>query len=292
MAAIPDAECARDAHRGVMRALCRVAVLSGLVIAGWLLGAGISHADEDPGGPRGSDLTQIASATPAPPSEDGSDGSSGSFDVGKIIKSTAGTALSPTPVSRVPIQPPVGKRGVLTPLHKPLTSVVKSISIPRRLTHALTPVTRILPVPAQHSPTFQPPAPAGTPAAAPTPKAAPAVRAAVATPPVPMLTPDTRTGPTNITACAPAPPAAQHTAAAPVLHRAQQAPTPAAPPNDPPVTCMIGSTGGGTSTRSTPDVTQADRWMGTSLVPIHTLRSSGASDLPRSLAAQPSTSPD
>ena len=285
MAAISAAECASGAHRGVMRALCRVAVLSGLVIAGWLVGAGISHADEDPGGPRGGGLSQIADATPS------DDGSSGSFDVSRMIKSTVGTALAPDPISRVPIHPQAVKRGVLTPLHRPLTSVVKSVSIPQ-LTHVLTPVNRILPVPAQHNAAAQPPAPVGTPVAAPAPQAVATVRPAVEKPPVPVLTPDPRTGPRSITACAPAPPAAQHAAGPPALHGAHPAPDPSAPPDNPPVTCMIGSTGGSTSTRSAPDDAQADSWMGTRVVPIRTLRYPGASDLPRSLAAQPSTSPD
>ncbi|HEY3895494.1 MAG TPA: hypothetical protein VGL88_09020, partial [Pseudonocardiaceae bacterium] len=188
--------------------------------------------------------------------------------------------------------PPAVKRGVLTPLHKPLTSVVKSAGLPQRLTPLLTPVNRVLPVPAQHSPAPQPPAPVGIPAAAPAPQAAPAVRPAVEKPPVPVHAPDTRTGPRTITACAPAPPAAQHAASPPALHDAYPAPDPSAPPDHPPVTCMIGSTGGSASTRGAPDVTQADSWMGTRLVPIHTLRYTGASDLPRSLAARPSTSPD
>lgn len=276
MAASPDAECASNAHRRVMRALCRVAVLSGLLIAGWLLGAGAGHADEDPGEALGSGLSQVPSATPS------DDGSSGSFDVDTMIKSTVGAALPTIPVSRVPVQP----------LHKPLTSVVKSVSIPQRLTHVLTPVTRTLPVPGQHSPALPPPAPAGTPAADAAPQAAPPGTAAVVMPPAPVLTPDTRTGASSITTCAPAPPAAQHTAGPPVLGRAPTAPSPAAPPDNTPVTCMLGSTGGGTSTRSAPDVMQADSWMGTSIVPIGTLRHPGTSDLPRSLAAQPTTSPD
>lgn len=285
MAAIPAAECASGAHRGVMRALCRVAVLSGLVIAGWLVGAGISHADEDPGGPRGG-LSQVADATPS------GDGSTGSFDVGRMIKSTVGAALAPNPMSRVPLHPPAVNRGVLTPLHRPLTAVMKSVSIPQRLTPVLTPVNRILPVPAQHSPAPQPPAPVGTPVAAPAPQAAPTVRPAIEKPPAPVLIPDTRTGPRTITACAPAPPAAQHAARPPALHDAYPAPDPSAPPDDPLVTCMIGSTGGSAGTRGAPDVTQAGSRMGTRLVPIHTLRYTGASDLPRSLAARPSTSPD
>lgn len=286
MAAIPAAECASGARRGVMRALCRVAVLSGLVIAGWLVGAGTSHADEDPGGPRGGGVSQIADAAPS------DDGSAGSFGVDKMIKSTVGAALAPDSISRVPIHPPAVKRGVLTPLHRPLTPVLKSVSVPQRLTHVLTPVNRTLPAPAPHSAAPQPPAPVGTPASAAAPQAVATVRPAVEKQPAPVRTPDTRTGPRNITAWAPAPSGAQHAASPPALHGAYPAPDPSAPLDNPPVTCMIGSTGGSASTRGAPDATQADSWRATRIVPIRTLRYPGTGDLPRSPAAQPSTSPD
>ena len=52
MAAIPNAGGARCVPRGMLRALpwaalLRVAVLGGLVVAGWLLGSGIGQAQEE-----------------------------------------------------------------------------------------------------------------------------------------------------------------------------------------------------------------------------------------------------
>jgi hypothetical protein len=55
---------------------------------------------------------------------------------------------------------------------------------------------------------------------------------------------------------------------------------------------MTGSTGSGAGTKSAPDVAVNDSWASTGLAPIHRLRYLIASDLARSPAAQPSTSPD
>ncbi|MDQ3760753.1 MAG: hypothetical protein M3460_03385 [Actinomycetota bacterium] len=272
MAAIPDTGGARRAHCGVSRALLRVVVLGGLVVAGWLLGSGIGQADEDLEQP-GTDLIRLVEAAP-------SDGASVSrLGVPPAMGSTVKKVLSAAPIQRLPV-PPSAKAGVL----KPLAPV-------------LAPVTRPLSGLSPPAPAIQLGAPVDQPAAVP--PAAPVVRVAVATAPVPAPGPTAvptmvGTAPPAVGACAAAHPAADPLAELPALGNepADPVPVPMSPPGTATAACLLGSSGGGISTKSTPDVAVTDSWAMAGLASMHRLLSLGADDFPRSPAGQPSTSPD
>jgi hypothetical protein len=296
VAAIPDAGGARRASRGVMRALSRVVVLGGLVVAGWLLGSGVGLANEAPGQP-GTGLVQPVSDPSANDPSDSSaqsdGGSGGPLGMPPTVGSAVTTVRSAVWVPQWPVQSPE-KLGVLEPL-------VNAVGVPKPLVHVLgprvlapqvlAPLSRFakygtgirLPAPANKLPTVPP--------------AEPAVRATAATAPVP--TPERPTvlatvahalpaGPTRAVAV----PAANPFAGQSALGDDPAAPVPASPLGSTTSPCMTGSTGSGAGTKSAPDVAVNDSWASAGLPPIHRLRHLSASDLPRSLAAQPSTSPD
>lgn len=244
MAASPDADGARYAPCGVTRALVRVAVLGGLVVAAWLLvGSGIGHADEDLG-PSGTGLLRLV---------------------------------------QLPVQPS-GKLGDLRP-------VVNAVDVPKFLVPVLSPVSRPLSGPTQHRATIRQ-APVGKSVTVP-----PTVRAA----PVPPvgLTPAVLSA-AVLTAGGHAPTpilahAVNHPVADPVTGRSvlDSAPVPVSPPASTTALCLIAGTGGGASTKSGPDLAVLNRGAATGIAPMpHRLWCLGASDLPRSPAEQPSTSPD
>jgi hypothetical protein len=255
VAAIPDTGGARCAPHGMMRALLRVVVLSGFVGAVWLLGSGIGHADDDPG---------------VPPT----------------VGSTVASVLSATPLPRLPAHPPV-RVGVLRP-------VVNAVGVPKLLTPVLAPVSRPLAGPAQRGTPIRSLARAEEAVVAP-----PAVRAAAATTSVP----EPATVPTAVGHTSPTVPV--HAAAHPVADAFAgpsalgsdpaadpTAPVPASPPGSTTSPCLIGSTAGGASTKSAPDLAMNTSWATALLTPMHRLLYLGTSDLQRSPAARPSTSPD
>jgi hypothetical protein len=266
VATIPDAGGARRALCRGTRALLRVAVLGGLVVTAWLLGSATGHADED-FRPPGTGLVRLVAA--APPDGESSGRLSGPSTAG----STVTKVLRSAPVPRLPVQLPV-KPGKLSPL-------VEAVGVPKLLVPPPPPVSRPLPGPAQH-PTAIRQAPAEQ--AVTVPPAAPPVRALSA--PAAVRTADGH-APTPIPARAFAHPIAD------VLDSAPSAPVPASPPGSTTAPGLIGSTGGGAGTKSGPDLAVMTRWAATGLEPRHhRLWCFGASDLPRSPAAQPSTSPD
>lgn len=288
MAAIPEAGGARCAPRGVMRALSRVVVLGSLVVAGWLLGSGVGLANEDPGQP-GTGLVQLVSDPgandPGDSSAQSDGGSGGPLGVPPTLGSAVTTVRSAVWVPLWSVQPPE-KLGVLEPL-------VNAVGVPKPLAHVLAPqVLAPLPRFAKYGTGIRLPAPANK---LPTvPPAEPAVRATAATAPVP--TPERPTVahalPAAPTTRAVAVPAADPFAGQSSLGDDPAAPVPASPLGSTTSPCMTGSTGSGAGTKSAPDVAVNDSWASASLPPIHRLRHLSASDLPRSLAAQPSTSPD
>ncbi|MGH3547680.1 MAG: hypothetical protein ACRDQU_06085 [Pseudonocardiaceae bacterium] len=282
MATIPDAGGARYAPRGVVRALLRFVVLSGLVIVGWLLGSGVGHATEDLGQPStGSVRLASDPGDIAGPSDGGSDAQ---FGLPPAVASTVKGALSQTSIPRLSVQPV----DVLKP-------VMRAVPVPRPLTHVLAAVSRPMSAPAQHSAGIRSQEPAHPLAAVP--PAAPTVRAAAVPAPAPAR------------AVTSVPATAGHTlshspvcdAAAPAEHpRAEElaiggdpwAPMPQSPPDSSTAQCMIGSAAGGGGTKGSPDLAVNENRADVDLASTRGLGHLSASDLPRSPAEQPSASPD
>ena len=266
MAASPDAGGARYALRGVLRALLRVVVLSALVAVGWLLGSGLSHADEDPGLP-GAGLISAVNAQPT-------DGAAGS-----IVEK----ALSTTSAPRLAVQP-AKKIGILRP-------IVHAVGSAKPLTNVLTPLPRPLSSPAPRHTAMPPAAPIDK--VAPVPPTAPAIAPLAGPAPVPDAAPTpVRHVAPAVVLCAPAAPAAQPGPAQPPLRNGPVSPVPASPPGSTPPTCAVGSTSSGASTKNAPDFAVHNGGAASNLALPDGPLQIGGSDLPRSLAVQPSTSPD
>lgn len=291
MAANPDVGSARDALHGVLRVLLRVVVLTGLIAAGWLLGSGLSHADEDPGLPG----TGIIHAVGAGSFETTS---SAGFGVPSAARPTVARLLSAASAPRLPVKPPE-KVGILRPVvhavgKAPLTkSLTQPLTKPltKPLAEILSPLPRPLSSPAAHAtPVHQAASPDKV---APVSPVAPAIapRAAAVPAPAPALLPVRHAGPTEVH-CSPGVKAAQPEPAQPPLGDSGPAdPAPASPPGNSP-SCMIGSTSSSASTKSAPDFAVHDSaTAGNRAQPDGALQLRG-SDLPRSLAVNPSTSPD
>jgi hypothetical protein len=289
VAAIPATGGARCAPLGVMRALSRVVVLGGLVIAGWLLGSGIGLANEDLGQP-GTGLAQLVSAHlvsahlvsgPGDRTAPSDSGPGGQLGVPPTVGSPITRALSALPVPGRSGQPPV-KLGVLQP-------IVNTVGVPKSL------------APVLNAPILAPQTLAAVSEPATVPPTEPASQAAFATAPVSAQgsAQGLTRGPATVNHARPA--AAICTAAAPsanpfagpsALDDDPAAPVPASPPGSTSSPCMIGSTGSGAGTKSAPDLAVHDSGATVGLTPMYRLLYLSASDLPRSPAARPSTSPD
>ena len=249
VAANPEAGGARYALHGVMRALLRVVVLGGLVAVGWLLGSGLSHADEDPGLPGVGHIQVVNDGSDAKPS------------AGIVGRPTAGSIFVHAVGSAKPVT------DVLMPLPRPLSAPAPHGTAMR----SAAPAAEVVPM--------SPPAPAVTPAVA-----APAA-------PNPAVTPVGHATAT-VVHCSTAVTAVQSVPAQAVLSEDPRDPAPASPPGSTSSPCMIGSTSSGSNTKSAPDFATHDSWATGNLAqPDGPLLLSG-SDLPRSLALKPSTSPD
>jgi hypothetical protein len=300
VAAIPDAGGARCAPHGVMRAVSRVVVLGGLVITGWLLGSGVGLANEDPGQPGTGPVRLVGDPeTWGPGDRDPGDraahsdgGSGGQLGVPPRVTSAVTRARSAVSVPRRSVQPPM-KLSVLKP-------IVNTVGVPKLLPQVSARrvlATRVLTLsrPAKYGAGIRSPAPADKPATILS--AEPPVRAAAVTTPVPPLGPatvltrlDHALPATPI--CVAAAPAADPFAGQLALGDDPTAPVPVSPPGSTVSPCTIGSAGSGAGTKSAPDFTVNDSWASTGLTLMHRLLYLSASDLPRSPAAQPSTSPD
>ncbi|HEX6402496.1 MAG TPA: hypothetical protein VF003_04945 [Pseudonocardiaceae bacterium] len=258
-----------------MRALLRVVVLGGLVAVGWLLGSGLSHADEDPGLP-GVGQIQVVN-----------DGSDAGSSAGIVGRPTAGSiferVLSDAPAPRLPVKP-TEKIGILRP-------IVHAVGSVKPVTDVLTPLPRPLSASAPHGTAMRSAAPAAevVPMSPPAPAVTPAVAAPAA--PNPAVTPVGHAIAT-VVHCSTAVTAVQSVPAQAVLSEDPRDPAPASPPGSTSSPCMIGSTSSGSNTKSAPDFATYDSWATGNLAqPDGPLLLSG-SDLPRSLALKPSTSPD
>lgn len=277
MAAIPNAGGARYAPRGVVRALLRVVLLGGLVVVGWLLGSGISYADEDLGQPSPG-LIHVANAVPF---DDGSDDGFGTpAAVEPIVKKVLSTAATP----RLPVQPPA-QVSILRP-------IVKAVGIAKPLDQAL-PVSRPLSGPAQHS------APARQMATMP--PSTKADRSATVSPAVltvaaqgaasaPASAPAVHAKPAMV--YSPAQLAAEPMILRPALGDGPVSPMPGNPLESTASLCTIGGAGGGAGSKNGPDVAVHDSWLTDGLTQPYGLLERDTSGLPRSLSVQPSTSPD
>lgn len=303
MAAIPDTGSAQCARRGAVRVLSRALVLGGMVVAGWLLGSGIGLANEDPGQP-GTDLVQMASHPGDGPaqSEGGSDGQLG-------VPPTLGSAITracPTASAPQPSVPPPVQLGVPRPLAnavgipKPLARVlnprllnarvlvprvsVPRVSVPRVLVpRVLVPRSR----PGKPGVGIRSQAPAGEPVTARL--AEPAGRSAAVTAPLPTL--GFPAVSTTVEDALPTAPLHAAPAERSAFGDDPAAPVPASPPANT-SSCVISSTGSGAVTKNAPDITMHDGWATAEAALMFRLRQRAASDLPRSVATQPSTSPD
>ncbi len=278
MVAIPDAGSARYAPRWVMRALLRFVVLAALVLTGWLLGSGIGHADEDLGQP-GTGLGQLASdpGDIAGPSEGGS---STAFGVPPTVASSVHSVLSHASVPRLSVQPV----DVLRP-------VVRAVGVPRPLAHVLATVSRPLSAPTQHGAGIRSQEPAHDFAAVP--PIAPVVRAAAAPAPAASTAPAVAGhAVAHAPACAAAAPAAHARAEVPALGGDPASPIPMSPPDSATAPCTIGSATGGGGTKGSPDLAVTGSRTNAGVASTPRLGYLSGSDLPPSLAEQPSTSPD
>lgn len=270
MAASSDAGDARCAPLGVLHALSRVVVLGGLVAAGWLLGSGIGLASEQLGQPGASLVLASDPGTRAAPSDEGSGGQLGAPP---MVSSAVTTVRSAMSLAWRTAQPPV-KLGVVQP-------IVNAVGVPTPPAPALA----ALPKSATYSAGTRSQAPADGPVTVP--PAGPAVRAAAPAPPLgtaTVLTPASHA-------------TAVHTAADPfagylALSDDPAAPVPVSPPASTTSPCMASGTGSGAGTKSAPDVAVNDSWATSRLASMHRPLCLRASDLPRSPAAYPATSPD
>lgn len=272
MAANPEAGGARYALRGVMRALLRAVVISGLVAVGWLVGSGLSHADEDPGSP-GAGLIHVINA-----------GSDAEPSAGMVGRPTAGSiverVLSNAPAPRLPVQP-TEKIGVLRP-------IVHAVGSAESVTAVLTPLPRPLSAPAPLETAARSAAPAAevAPVSPPAPAIAPAVPA-----PAPALTPVRHAAPAAVL-CSTTVTAVQSAPAQPPLSGGPVDPAPPSPSGTTSSTCIIGSTSGGSSTKNASDFAMHHSGATGNVAQSDGPLLLSGSDLPRSLAVKPSTSPD
>ncbi|MDT7712553.1 MAG: hypothetical protein QOG46_1242 [Pseudonocardiales bacterium] len=274
MAAIPNAGGARYAPRVVVRALLRAVLLGGLVAVGWLLGSGISYADEDLGQPSPG-LSHVANAVPF---DDGSDDGFGTpAAVEPIVKQVLSTAAVP----RLPVQPPV-QVSILRP-------IVKAVGIAKPLDQVL-PVSRPLSgpdqhtAPARHIAAIPPPAQAEKPA---TVSPAPAVAGQGA---APASAPTLHTKPAMLHSLAQ--PAAESMTLRPALGDGPVSPMPANPLGSTTSLCTIGGAGGSASSKNGSEVAVHDGWLTDGLTQPYGPLERDTSGLPRSLSVRPSTSPD
>jgi hypothetical protein len=283
VAAIPDAGGARCAPRGVLRALpwaalLRVAVLGGLVIAGWLLGSGISQAQQELAPQDVRQQGNIVQLAGFPLPDDDSAGALGATSASSTVKSTVTGVLRAVPVPRLPLRPPQ------VPVLAPVLAPVSKLAAP-------APVTRSH---AQSQPTTQH-VMVGPPPAAP---AEPTVRPATVAPaPVHTVYNASPAAATCIAAHPVADPLADQVADPSVEKfsapgSGPAAPAPASPFGTATAPCPSGGTGSGGVTGGAQPVTMSDGVFGMDPASTYCLRCADLSGMPLAAAQRPSTSPD
>lgn len=298
MAAIPDTGGAQYAPRGVMRALIRLAVLGGLVIAGWLLGSGISHANEDFGQPDTGLVQLVSNRVDRATASDGNSGRP--VDEPPAVGSIVKKALSAAPIKRLPVQPPVQadvpksfgalQPTVLKPLAPALAPVTRTVSGTVAVVRPQAPAEKSVAVPPAASTieTIAAPAPVHPLVSTPRPAIVAASEPAIGLADAPARTSVDRVSPAvPVSATAVGLPAP-----GPAPGNSPVDPVPASPPATTTAPALAGSSGGGAGAKGVPIATMNDPWTMAGLTPTHRLRYRGAGDLPRSPAEDPSTSPD
>jgi hypothetical protein len=275
VAAIPDVAGAPGAPRGVMtRALLRVVVLGGLVIAGWLLGSGIGQAHED-----------MAHKNPVmahknPVLEDLGPPEVGSGDLlgaPPTVRSTVASVRRAVPVRRLPVQPEQ------VPILAPVLDPVSQLAAPGSPVTAST--ARPKAQAAAPKPAVVPPSPVAP--------AEPVVHAAAVTAPAPAIS-TMRDAPPDTSVCLAAHPVADSSAefVGPSAGDSSPATPVPASPSGTTAPCLTGSTAGGATTMSGHSITLSDGWVTTGLNPTQCRLCAGADGITPLAAQRPSTSPD
>ncbi|MGH3874794.1 MAG: hypothetical protein ACRDSR_25375 [Pseudonocardiaceae bacterium] len=277
MTAIPDAGGAQGASCGVSRAVLRVAVLGGLVIAGWLLGFGIGQAHEDLVEPQSvGQLTSAVSLIEAPPTEEGAGDAAGAPTT---VQSALAGVLRAVPAPPLPIQPPVQPAQIpaLAPVFEPVSNLVAP-AVPNS---APAPRSRLV----DHQPVAVP-----LPAEPAAPSAAPAHRIVGGIPaesPAPVRAgslagslPDQAGSVLQPPLWGPVTPSDGPVAPVPASPPATTAPSPG------------GNVGGGYPAHGDPSISLSDGWATAGLTSMHCRRCPTADGGTPSPAHRPSTSPD
>jgi hypothetical protein len=266
VAAIPDVAGAPGAPRGVMtRALLRVVLLGGLVIAGWLLGSGIGQAHED-----------MAHKNPVledlgPPEV----GSGDLLGAPPTVRSIVASVRRAVPVPRLPVQ------AEQVPILAPVLDPVSQLAAPGPPVAAST--ARPKAQAAAPKPAVVPPSPVAP--------AEPVVHAAAVTAPAPSTM---RDAPPETPVCLDAHPGADSLAeftGPSAVDSSPAAPVPASP-SETTAPCPAGSTAGGATTMSGHSIALSEGWATTGLNPTHCRLCAGADGITPLAAQRPSTSPD
>ncbi|MGH3984120.1 MAG: hypothetical protein ACRDST_15920 [Pseudonocardiaceae bacterium] len=291
MAAIPDAGGARYAPRGVLRALpwgallpgalLRVAVVGGLVIAGWLLGSGIGQAQEELVPQDLGRQDNIVRLVGFPLPDDDSGGLPGAPAAPLTVTSTVASVQRavPVPVPRLPVRPP--QIPVLAPVLEPVSKLAAPAPASRSHGQPQPKTKQVMVVPPPAAPA-EPTVPAAT-VVTPAPvytvhNALPAAAACIAAHPVadPLAdqVADTSAGKPSALGSGPA------------------APAPASPFGTTTAPCPSGGSGGGGVTSSFQPVTMSDGLSGMDPASTYCLLCADLSGMPLAAAQRPSTSPD
>ena len=283
MATIPDAGGARCAPHGALRALPwrvlpwaalrRVAVLGGLVIAGWLLGSGIGHAQQELAPQDFGQQENIVRLVAFPLPDDDS---AGPLGAPPTVKSTVTSVLRAVPVPRLPVRPP--QIPVLTPVLAPVSKLAAPAPVTRSHIQSQPTTMQVKDVPPPVSP------------------AEPTVRAATVVAPAPV-----HTASPAAAACKAAHPVADPLAdqvadpsvgKSPGLGHGPAAPAPASPFGTTTAPCPSGSTGSGGITGCAQPVALSDGLAGMDPASTYCLLCADVSGMPLAAAQRPSTSPD
>ncbi len=279
MAAIPDAGGAWGAPRAVtLRALLRVVVFGGLVIAGWLLGSGTALAHDDPGYENLAQYTGLFELVKTLPPDGGLGGPLGAPPT---VESTVRSLMRAAPVQRLAGRPPAHVP-VVTPV---LARVSEHVAAP-----VLGPVVRSAP----HAPATTSGAAVDKPTPVPltaVPLAGPVIGAGPGSAPASAAVQPTMGDVSSTTPVSATPrPVASQFAGPLALGGDPAAPVPTSPLGTTTAACPVGSSGGGT-THSAHFVTLGDRWAMADVAPRHRLHTSFCG-IPRSAANHPTTTPD
>lgn len=267
MAAIAEAGGARCALCGVRRALRRVVLLGGLVLAGWLLGSGIGLASDD--------------------------GSGGQFGLPPTVASPLTSVSAAVSVPLRSVSGPV-KPGVLTPMVdtldvvKPVKPLSQSLVSRPLVSRPLMSLSR-----SARGGVLRPWAPVDEPAVLI--PATPATAVASVAAPEPTSRFSVRPATVRLTrdhGFAPAPLLARLALGENLLSRHPGTPIPASAPGSGTSVCMTGATASDAGTRTAPCAAVNDSWTSATPAPAHRMRYLSARELPRSAAARPCTAPD